>query len=313
MLTHLPVRHRLALAFGLVLLLFVLWSVFSLSRLAASNDQINIISQQRVPGLIAVNEINDRFSRLQVPSTALVFSGSAADRSVLLEQIELMRESLNSAKTAYLESALTEQEQALFDRYAELEAQFFVQLGEAVTLTENWRGPDAVRLRQEQLIPIAEQATGLLRELIRYNTNLIQTSEHTAQAAYTLSRSLTVLMLAVVAIVLTLMAYLLIRSINGPLKEAMRVANSIAHGDLSTEINVQGKDELAQLKSSLSVMQYSLRTAVEGINQSAVSLANAAEQLSGVTDQSQQDAQRQNTELEQAATAVNQLTVAIAE
>ncbi|MEX0584853.1 MAG: MCP four helix bundle domain-containing protein, partial [Natronospirillum sp.] len=161
MLTHLPVRHRLALAFGLVLLLFVLWSVFSLSRLAASNDQINIISQQRVPGLIAVNEINDRFSRLQVPSTALVFSGSAADRSVLLEQIELMRESLNSAKTAYLESALTEQEQALFDRYAELEAQFFVQLGEAVTLTENWRGPDAVRLRQEQLIPIAEQATGL--------------------------------------------------------------------------------------------------------------------------------------------------------
>lgn len=313
MIKHLSIRRRLTLSFGLVLLVFALWGMLSLSRLVVINDQVNIISQQRLPGLVAVNEVYDRFSRILVPATAIVFSGSAAERNELQAQIDKLVERLTEAKDTYLDSGLSDQEQALFETYSNLEAAFFEHLAEAVTMAENWRGADAVRLREEQLIPVSEEATAVLRSLIGYNQQRIEAAEQEAASAFDTSRMLTIGALLGIGILLTLVAVVLIRSITRPLHEAVRVADNIAQGDLTSDIHVVGSDELAQLKISLRSMQTSLRDAVGDISRSAGRLVESSDHLSLVTDESQHSAHRQNEQLEQAVTAVNELTAAIAE
>ncbi|WP_433741514.1 methyl-accepting chemotaxis protein [Pseudomonas putida] len=60
-------------------------------------------------------------------------------------------------------------------------------------------------------------------------------------------------------------------------------------------------------------MQQNLRETLQGISGSATQLATAADELSAVTLDSTQGLQQQNNEIEQAATAVNEMTSAVEE
>ena len=117
---------------------------------------------------------------------------------------------------------------------------------------------------------------------------------------------------SILAVVLTvLLAWMLTRSITAPLGRALKAAERIATGDLSQTIDVDGKDEPGKVLAALFVMQQNLRQTIEQISGSATQLASAAEELSAVTDESSRSLQNQNDEIEQAATAVNEMTVAV--
>jgi len=119
---------------------------------------------------------------------------------------------------------------------------------------------------------------------------------------------------AVMAALLTvLLAWLLTRSIVTPLNRAVLVAETIAGGNLSNVIDIDGKDEPARLLGALATMQASLRKTIEQIAGSATQLGAAAEELSTVTEEASRGLQQQNNEIEQAATAVNEMTAAVEE
>lgn len=76
-------------------------------------------------------------------------------------------------------------------------------------------------------------------------------------------------------------AWLITRSILGPLNQAVSVVKTFAAGDLRTQFNADGRDEFAQLLQALQEMQAKLVTVVsvvrEGSNQVAVASAEIAQ------------------------------------
>ena len=98
-----------------------------------------------------------------------------------------------------------------------------------------------------------------------------------------------------------------------PLSEAGEHFRAMAAGDLSRQIEVRSRNEIGQLFSALGHMQKSQRDTLVRLSQSAALLASAAEELGVVTTQSTQGMQQQHAELEQAATAVTEMTTAIEE
>lgn len=97
------------------------------------------------------------------------------------------------------------------------------------------------------------------------------------------------------------------------LKVALAAAERIAEGDLSQPIELLGADEPARLLQALQHMQHGLRSTVQQIVGSAERLASTAGELSAVTTEATQGLHRQSGELDQAATAVTELTTAIEE
>src|SRR2546427_6082334 len=70
--------------------------------------------------------------------------------------------------------------------------------------------------------------------------------------------------LAALAVALgTVLAWAITRSITEPLRMAVSVVDTVAHGDLTANIVVQGKDEPAQLLSAMSSMNDKLREIME--------------------------------------------------
>lgn len=108
-----------------------------------------------------------------------------------------------------------------------------------------------------------------------------------------------------------LVAWLLTRSITGPIIEAMQVAETIAKGDLTQPINPTGNDEATRLLRAQQTMRDNLVQTLRQITGSSTQLASAAEELNAVTAEGSRGLHQQHSEIEQAATAVTEMTTAI--
>lgn len=157
------------------------------------------------------------------------------------------------------------------------------------------------------------QARELIRVMIESNNRQIKEG---AIAADELRASALTWMISgiVLAFIIAITVGILItRLITRPIAQAVDSAQRIAKGDLTQAIVTERTDEAGQLLMALSDMQGGLKSTLVEIANASDQLASAAEELSAVTDESSRGLTRQNDEIQQAATAVNQMTAAVDE
>ncbi|WP_164569002.1 HAMP domain-containing protein, partial [Pseudomonas viridiflava] len=93
----------------------------------------------------------------------------------------------------------------------------------------------------------------------------------------------------------------------------LSVAERIASSDLTKEVELSGTDEAGRLLSALATMQQNLRSTIMQIADSSSQLAAASEEMTAVTEQSSLGLVSQNDEVNQAATAVTEMSAAVDE
>ena len=152
-----------------------------------------------------------------------------------------------------------------------------------------------------------------VRSLITFNNEQAELSAQKADELFGEARLWMILTIIAAGVLTWLLAWAFTRSIVQPLSQAVEVAESVAAGDLRRPIEIDGKDEPARLLAALKSMQGSLRETVQRIADSSNQLASAAEELNVVTEDSTRGLHQQNHEIEQAATAVNEMTIAVDE
>ncbi len=155
------------------------------------------------------------------------------------------------------------------------------------------------------------------RELIRVmiDSNNRQIKEGAAAAEELRDSALTWMISGIVLafIIAIIIGVLITRLITRPIAQAVESAERIAKGDLTQAIITERTDEAGQLLMALADMQGGLKSTLVEIANASDQLASAAEELSAVTDESTRGLTRQNDEIQQAATAVNQMTAAVDE
>lgn len=124
-------------------------------------------------------------------------------------------------------------------------------------------------------------------------------------------------LLVVVGVIASALALILSFSIIGSVtlgvKRAVNAAKQIAAGDLTKAISYSGKDETAQLLSEMEKMRANLSHMVSEMSDSSTQLASAAEELSLVTGETNQNIHIQSTEIDQVVTAINEMSATVQE
>ncbi|MGE8396907.1 MAG: methyl-accepting chemotaxis protein, partial [Comamonas sp.] len=138
--------------------------------------------------------------------------------------------------------------------------------------------------------------------------------EQIAMAAYNdaqtaVNRAMLIATGAVVALlVLALVcAGLIIRTITRSLDSAVHVAETVAQGDLSSQIEVSSKDELGRLMQALQSMNGNLLGMVNRIRDSSESIATGATQISTGNNDLSQRTEEQASNLQQTAASMEEL------
>ncbi len=118
-----------------------------------------------------------------------------------------------------------------------------------------------------------------------------------------------------IAIIVTFAGYFISNNVVSNISSVANSLKSMAKGggDLSQRIHVNGKDELGELVSAFNQFVKKLQDIISHIKGSTEHLASASNDLGSVSEQATQNSAKQQNEVNQVATAMNEMTATVQE
>ncbi|OCX25752.1 methyl-accepting chemotaxis protein [Pseudomonas graminis] len=316
-LTDLKLKTKLLSAFCLCALITVVVGVLGQSGISRLYELFentvsdNLVSIAKVDSVKAnVIATNRDFFK------AIGLSALKANPEDINAAIQSLKENQAQAETdfkTYRATPLDPDEKAAGDDFERDWAAYISAALNALSVAQSGDLEQASKLAATSVTPSYRKTMGELKIMIE--SNLRQANEQ-AQAGVETDTQVTWILIigSLIAVVCAIALGLIVtRMITRPIYQSVASATRVAAGDLSQPIHVGGQDETGQLLKALSTMQGSLKGTVQQIATASDQLASAAEELTMVTDDSTRGLMRQNDEIQQAATAVNEMTAAVEE
>jgi|GEM_PF-107201 len=316
-LTDLKLKTKLLSAFCLCALITVAVGVLGqagISRLydlfqsVVSNNLVSIAKVDSVKAnVIATNR--DFFK-------VLGLSAIKANPDEINAVIQSFKENQTQAESdfkIYRATPLEADEKAAGDDFERDWSAYIAAAQNAFSVIQSGDIEQASKLAASSVTPAYRKTMGELKIIIESNA---RQADEAAKAGIDTNRQVTWVLIigSLVAVICAIVLGLLVtRMITRPIYLSVDSAARVANGDLTQAVAVGGEDETGQLLKALSNMQGNLKNTVQQIANASDQLASAAEELTAVTDDSSRGLQRQNDEIQQAATAVNEMTAAVEE
>ncbi len=312
-LRNLNIAPRAFLGFAFIALLVIVLGVFAANRMSVIRQASVDMERTQLPSIGFLGNLTENVLRMRILSFRVLVNRDPAALQEAQTRIGVLVDKVRTAQTSYAALPANPEEAALYNTFATTLDNYLQAQSQMLDLSRQNKLEEMRALINTRIKEGSDQMGEQLNKLVALNAADAKAASAKAGEHYS-EAFIGIVTVAVVASLLTvLLAWLLTRSILTPLNRAVLAAETIAGGNLSKVIEVDGNDEPARLLGALAAMQTNLRKTIEQIAGSATQLGAAAEELSTVTQEASRGLQQQNNEIEQAATAVNEMTAAVEE
>ena len=308
MLKNLTIKARLIFVIGFLSLLTVIVGVVGLSSLGASNATIKSIYEDRVVRMGELSTILTLIEENQI-TVAAALTGDPAQLNAAADEVKGRIAKIDTVLKAYLASNLTPEEKVMSARFAESRKKFVegglrpamvaMRAGDIASAVTVLRGPLTALFK-----PVQSDMTALLQIQLD-----ISKAEYLAsQARYDTAHLLAIAEILVGMLVGVMMAVWLIGGIGRSLAQALKLARSVAEGDLTQKVEIKSQDEIGQLLLAMRAMNAKLVTIVSEVHVGTDTIATASREIAtGNLDLSSRTEQ-QAASLEETASSMEELT-----
>ena len=309
-LRSLSIARRAGLGFALIALLVALLGFFALSNMASIRANAVQVESGLVPKMRMVSDIREIMLRIRTISLRMALDPNPSGIAQYRSQMDTRSQDLTK-RLADLNAVIdTPEVRTLYDQFQVSLRQYQQGLAQSFVLADKQQSAELNKLLLVDMKTVVDGSGAQLNALADFYNAQINQQGQAAESQYSRSRTMVFGFVILAGLSTVALALLLTRSIVGPLGQAMRAAENVAKGDLTQNVEVTGNDEVTRLLVALQSMQGSLRSTLQLIRQSAAQMAASATDLNSITDQSSRSLQKQTAEIEQAATAVNEMTSA---
>ncbi|MFL6700071.1 MAG: methyl-accepting chemotaxis protein, partial [Vitreoscilla sp.] len=305
----LSIKTSLVFLVGSLLLLLMMAGGFTVFRMKASNESLGALYNERVGSLEQLKHVGDSYNEA-VDIAHKVAAGSVSSAAGAT-QVRAAQARVAQRWTEYTSSNLDEQELPLVKQAAPVKASADAALGELLRLLD--KGDiEAVRaLAAGQLYPAIDPLAETIDKLAVVQLAGAGAEYAAAQKLYTLVLWSTLGISAAVVAVAALASLRLIRSITGGIDRAVKVAQTVAAGDLGSRVVVDRGDEIGTLLTALKLMNESLVAIVGDVRQASESIATGSSQIANGNADLSQRTEEQASNLQQTAASMEQLTATV--
>ncbi|MCF5712029.1 methyl-accepting chemotaxis protein [Pseudomonas tremae] len=312
-LRNMNIAPRAFLGFAITGTLMLILGVFALSQMSKIRSATEVLADSNVPSIKSLDRFAEVSIRLRVLSYRLLVNRDPETQQKTIDLLAMRNKQITDAQAVYEKLISDPSERDLYGQYVQLLGQYR-QLEERLkTLTRANRLDELQNLLNNEMVSNSDQMNTVLSKLVENNTAQLNKVKTDATSEYDSALQLVIGLLIAATLLTIVFAWMLIKSITTPIATALQAAETIAKGNLTQPIAIDGTDEAGRLLLAMKTMQDKLRDTLQGISGSATQLASAAEELNAVTDESARGLVQQNNEIEQAATAVNEMTSAVEE
>ena len=303
----------LRLAAGFTLILLAAAAMLGASLWSGASSRARLVQ--------AVELANQRQDRAIAMSNALL-AGSVAARNMGLEtklegvekaKAEALKEqaAYADAKKALLAGDLGSDERAMLERLDTIDKQRIADFTEAVDLASQFNTEQAAAVIVQKVDPALRKSRVELGAFIESQRARAAQAMEQEQASGSRTQW-TIAALGVCVIVLSAgLAWLLTRSITGPLRLAEQATSRVSAGDLTYRVDASGHDEVATLMRSLNAMSDNLTRLVSEVRGGSDSIATGSSEIATGNCDLSSRTEQQASSLQQTAASMKQLTATV--
>ena len=308
MFSKLTIKARLIFVIGFLAVLLVASGVLGLASLKSTNAQMRSLYEDR---LLALSQLEDISSAIDTGrydiATAVV--GDSGDIDKNMEKLEQTLKSSDAVLKDYLDTYLTPEEKTLADKFVPQRQKFIAEgVKPAAEALRNRDFQGASEVYNGVMLKLFTEVHATMKELMDLQRRVGREIYESAQQRYQVLVGVLVAAIVAGLAVALFMGVLLVRAISRPLEQAVKLAQGVAAGDLTQEIDVRSRDETGQLMQALKDMNGNLQKIVGEVRMSTDTINTAsAEIASGNLDLSSRTEQQAGS-LEETASAMEELT-----
>ena len=311
---NLKIGSRLMLGFGLLLALLCLMAGMAAYQMGTLSANTDYYADNLVPSYEAEHGIAIAMEEMRQLQYAHILANTAPEMEQLEKRIAQMHSTVEQGLTNYSQNLVSDAEdkrqledtrQAIAAYDAAWEQ---VQAISRQTITDPSKSAEAEALMTGTATKAFEAASAAITRWWAYNVQLGQQLRSTSERTHHNARW-SLLGAVSLALVLGIGAAMAItRSIVRPVKRAVELASTVAQGDLTTRIEVSGKDELAELMQSLVRMNASLVDIVGQVRASSDNIATGSAQIAAGNADLSHRTESQASNLEQTAASMEEIS-----
>ncbi len=304
---NLRIGMRLGLGFGLVLALLAGVATLGITGMSRTDGALHHIVDINVYKMSLLEDMSGSVhivSRVMRSIALLTDEGAAHTEH---KKIDDAREKYNEAVAALEKTPLSEEGKVLFAKVKEDQLAARAVNDKFVELSKTSK-EEAVQLLLKKAAPLTTKWQEDLHDFIELQRAKNKKDEEDAVASYQSARLLMLSLTGLAIVFGSLIAWFITRSITQPMNQAVKVARTVAGGDLTSRIDVNSTDETGQLLQALKDMNGSLVRIVGEVRTGTETIATASSQIAAGNLDLSSRTEQQASSLEETASSMEELT-----
>jgi methyl-accepting chemotaxis protein len=308
---------KLIAAFGLCALITLAVGVLGSRGVSQMSDSLKLVFSNNLISVSKTAEAKSKAIAQLKDLYALIAAHAENDSQSVKDTI---RQSMNTnladsekAFSIYRKTPLADDERAAGDRMERDWPVYQAQIQKVLSVLDAGNVQGARSLMSGEIQQAYRTVMDELTIMVESNNRQISEGALDAEAQEQAAIRVLYIGIALAFLAALALGLFISRLISRPIATAVASAKLIAKGDLTHTIGSSARDETGQLLTALGEMQEGLKATIHQIADASNQLASAAEELNAVTEDGSRGLLRQNDEIQQAATAVTQMTSAVEE
>ena len=310
MLRNMRIGLRLGLGFGLIVMLLVALAAVAIMNMNAMKRATDEATKVAWPEAHRVSEIKADVNQMGADCRDILLSKNPAEQSKIRQKIQASEQASSLDLTQLAEEVRSAQSKALLHETKGSLAQY----GKAMAVCFNAQqtgNDDALGVFTQQVKPaeaaIKADLTNLDKGFVGHFTQVTEQADSAYSTAFDAASAT-----AVLALVLAMIfGSWITRSITVPLSQAVGVAQRVAGGDLTVQVQANSRDETGQLLGALGEMVRRLTAALGSVRSGADNLSSASTQVSATSQSLAQATTEQAASVEETSATLEQATASI--
>ena len=305
---NLKIGTRLGLGFALVLVFLTAIAVLGIWRLqGVGHATSDMASQALVKERLAADWLVAT-STNSVRTFALVKSDDPHDQEYFQKAIAKTSLAITETSGKLLAMLDTTEEKKLYEDSMAKRTAYIGFRTAALKLKAEGQAAQAVELVDNKLVPALEAYDASIKAMLSFQKAHIDQTVSAIDVLYRSSRmSLGAMALAALALG-GLLSWWLTLGITRPLSRALKVAETVAAGDLTSRIVVGSQDETGQLMQALKNMNDNLVGIVGNVRSGTDTIATASSQIAAGNHDLSSRTEQQASALQETAASMEQIT-----
>lgn len=302
---------RITAGFGAVIAVAVALGCFALWQVRTLEKSAVTLGRDSLPSVSHMLQVRASLEHVQRLMVQHVFATDPAEINQLDGEIREARAMTSRLLSKYeKEFASNEKDRELLAILNGAREQFWVTGEEVLTLSRAGTeegNRKAHELFQSKIPALRGKYLEAADKLVVRNEDEAEEATKTVEASGQSARTGVILGLLVSLAAAVLIATFIVRSVTRPLADAMTLVNAVSGGDLTHTAQVDSRDEIGQMLSSLNTMVSNLKKTVGEITSSAANVASGSEQMSATAQQLSQGASEQAASAEESTSAMEEM------